>query len=132
MTASDAAATANPGSSSVVRYVDHTYRDFSRYVQDGGDLVKVRILPRGSRSISWSIATISHRLFGTPHYFANAKHKKCDRNFVAKLHRILSDADEQEGHSPRAVAWMVSSRAEGGFMGILFAIERVALCIIED
>ena len=26
--------------SSLVRYVDHTYRDYSRYVKDGGELLK--------------------------------------------------------------------------------------------
>jgi hypothetical protein len=26
--------------SSPLKYVDHTYRDFSRYVEDGGELIK--------------------------------------------------------------------------------------------
>jgi hypothetical protein len=29
-----------PSSSSSLRYVDHTYRDFSRFVEEGGKLVK--------------------------------------------------------------------------------------------
>ncbi|KAL7547503.1 hypothetical protein ACHAWF_010792 [Thalassiosira exigua] len=60
-------------SASMVRYVDHTYRDFSRYVQEGGDL---------------------------------PKHKKCDRNFPARVHQMLSDPANS-----RAVTWMPHGRA---------------------
>ena len=27
-------------SSSLIKYVDHTYRDYSRYVEEGGELIK--------------------------------------------------------------------------------------------
>lgn len=58
---------------SMIRYVDHTYRDFSCYIDDGGELVK---------------------------------HKKCDRNFPAKVHQMLSD----ERHYG-AITWMPHGRA---------------------
>lgn len=41
-----------------VKYVDHTYRDYSTYLQNGGQLIK---------------------------------HKKSDKNFPVKMHRILSN-----------------------------------------
>ena len=59
--------------SSTVRYVDHTYRDFSRYIEDGGELIK---------------------------------HKKCEANFPAKIHKMLSDPRHAD-----AITWMPHGRA---------------------
>ena len=55
------------------RFTDHTYRDFSNYIEDGGKL---------------------------------DKHKKCERNFPARLHAMLSD--EQYSH---IISWMPHGRA---------------------
>ena len=55
--------------STSLKYVDHTYRDFSRYVEEGGQLIK---------------------------------HKKCHKNFPAKVHRILSDSENSH-----VITWMV-------------------------
>lgn len=60
-------------SSTTVRYVDHTYRDYSRYLEEGGQL---------------------------------AKHKKCQANFPAKLHKILSE----QAHS-HIITWLPHGRA---------------------
>lgn len=56
-----------------LRYVDHTYRDFSQYTDHGGQLIK---------------------------------HKKCNNNFPAKVHLILSNPD----HS-HVITWMPHGRA---------------------
>lgn len=52
-----------------LKYVDHTYRDFSRYLEEGGELIR---------------------------------HKKCEANFPAKLHRMVS-----EPRNSQAITWMV-------------------------
>lgn len=58
---------------STVRYVDHTYRDYSRYIEEGGQLIK---------------------------------HKKCEANFPAKVHKMLSDPRHED-----IVTWMPHGRA---------------------
>ena len=52
-----------------MRYVDHTYRDYSRYIENGGQLIK---------------------------------HKKSEKNFPAKVHKMISD----QRHS-NVITWMV-------------------------
>mmetsp|Transcript_13349 Transcript_13349/g.24222 ORF Transcript_13349/g.24222 Transcript_13349/m.24222 type:complete len:428 (+) Transcript_13349:118-1401(+) len=59
--------------SSKVKYVDHTYRDFSRYIDEGGQLIK---------------------------------HKKCEANFPAKLHKMLSESTHSD-----VITWMPHGRA---------------------
>mmetsp|Transcript_32826 Transcript_32826/g.73820 ORF Transcript_32826/g.73820 Transcript_32826/m.73820 type:complete len:376 (+) Transcript_32826:105-1232(+) len=56
-----------------VKYVDHTYRDYSTYLQNGGQLIK---------------------------------HKKSDKNFPVKMHRILSNP--MYSH---IITWMPHGRA---------------------
>lgn len=60
-------------SSESVKYVDHTYRDYSTYIQNGGQLIK---------------------------------HKKSDKNFPVKMHRILSNP--MYSH---IITWMPHGRA---------------------
>mmetsp|Transcript_44055 Transcript_44055/g.79048 ORF Transcript_44055/g.79048 Transcript_44055/m.79048 type:complete len:433 (-) Transcript_44055:524-1822(-) len=59
--------------SSSLKYVDHTYRDFSRYIDEGGQLIK---------------------------------HKKCEANFPAKLHKMLSESTHSD-----VITWMPHGRA---------------------
>ena len=51
------------------KFVDHTYRDFSRFIEEGGQLIR---------------------------------HKKCHKNFPAKVHQMLSDSENSH-----IVTWMV-------------------------
>ena len=59
--------------SSLVKYVDHTYRDYSRYIEDGGELIRHkksnnnftarlhRVLsdPQNSAVITWMVSDTS-------------------------------------------------------------------------
>ena len=80
-------------SSESVKYVDHTYRDYSTYIQNGGQLIK---------------------------------HKKSDKNFPVKMHRILSNP--MYSH---IITWMVSigvgGRAMGGLEWLCPPFEFVSL-----
>ncbi len=74
MTTSGAVAIAtNSINSTLPRFTDHSYHDFSTYIENGGKV---------------------------------EKHKKCDRNFPARLHAIL--ADERYAH---IISWMPHGRA---------------------
>ena len=55
--------------STSLKFVDHTYRDFSRFIEEGGQLIR---------------------------------HKKCHKNFPAKVHQMLSDSENSH-----IVTWMV-------------------------
>ena len=72
-TTSGAVAVATNNISTLPRFTDHSYHDFSTYIENGGKV---------------------------------EKHKKCDRNFPARLHAIL--ADERYAH---IISWMPHGRA---------------------
>lgn len=70
-----------------MRYVDHTYRDYSRYIENGGQLIK---------------------------------HKKSEKNFPAKVHKMISD----QRHS-NVITWMVRVVLASRFICIQYIRSRL-------